>query len=90
MQDAKADGKSNLPEWVGENKQFRSLLKSTERNGQDNRTGLDLFQSQRKFTHLMKTDPKQAERLDFRYAEFCFDFPRRLSWIGNANCRSII
>ena len=62
MDEAKADGKSELPDWVSENRQFRSLLDNAERNSQKNRGDTN----QRKFSSLMKTDPKEAERLDFK------------------------
>lgn len=64
MDEAKADGKSELPEWVSENRQFRTLLDNTEKNLQKNRS--DETTNQRKFASLMKTDPKEAGRLDFK------------------------
>ena len=74
MQEAKADGKPDLPEWVAENRELRSLLRNTENNNTataaqaNHYNSSELFGSQRKFTRLMKTNPKQAEKLDFRYA----------------------
>ena len=65
MDDAKADGNHELPEWVSENRQFRRLLENAEKNLQKNRA--DQTSNQRKFSSLMKTDPKEAERLDFKY-----------------------
>ena len=65
MDEAKADGKSELPVWVSESRQLRTLLNDAEKSMNKGRP--DSNSSQRKFSSLMKADPKEAERLDFRY-----------------------
>lgn len=68
MDEAKADGKSELPVWVSESRQLRTLLNDAEKSMHKGRA--DSNSSQRKFSSLMKADPKEAERLDFRYPTF--------------------
>ncbi len=81
MRDAKADSSSALPEWVAENKEIRTLFRKTENaNQRSHQNSSEFLNSQRKFTHLMKVDPKQAERLDFRYV---IAFSYSIFWDNN-------
>ncbi len=73
MRDAKTEGASGLPEWIAESKEIRNILKKTEQGNYQSSN--EFLNSQRKFTHLMKVNPKQADRLDFRYAVSWFFQP---------------
>ena len=70
MDDAKADGTQELPEWVSESRQLRTLFENAEKNMQNSQG--DQTSHQKKFSSLMKTDPKEAERLDFKYVNCCY------------------
>eukprot|EP00794_Sanderia_malayensis_P007374 gene7374-8194_t len=78
MRDAKAEGSVGLPEWLAESREVRNLLKKAEpasRPGHHHNSS-EFLNSQRKFTHLMKVNPKQAERLDFREKLSYFTNPK--------------
>ena len=81
MVDAKTEGNQELPEWVSESRQFRRLLENAEKSFQNNRG--DQISNQKKFSSLMKTDPKEAERLNFKYVRYANFMYTRLSTFVN-------
>ena len=68
MDDSKSEGKIELPEWLAENKQFRTLLQEREASEASNRQKTTkILDTSQKYNHVAKVNPKEAERMHFKW-----------------------